>query len=197
MTLMLQMQQQQLAMQEQMTQMMAKLLPTTQSVESTPRQRIKPERPTIEADSTDNKWIIFKDAWTRYKQMAKLENVKTTYVMNYALHVAHRLTRCFSILLDRMHWTQPLKISSLNTSNLLQFGQFILKFTDSNFSQWNKVMERRSPASFLGSNHKLCYATLNVNATVLEPIVPHHILRIWSNLKPLLALTTHHTEPEY
>ena len=75
MTLMLQMQQQQLAMQEQMTQMMAKLLPTTQSVESTPRQRIKPERPTIEADSTDNKWIIFKDAWTRYKQMAKLENV--------------------------------------------------------------------------------------------------------------------------
>lgn len=32
----------------------------------------KPVRPTIEADSSDNNWIIFEDSWSRYKQMANL-----------------------------------------------------------------------------------------------------------------------------
>lgn len=75
MALMLQMQQQQLAMQEQMTQLMAKLIPGQQTQDPSNRQRVKLERPSIEADSSDNKWIIFTDAWTRYKQMAKLDTL--------------------------------------------------------------------------------------------------------------------------
>jgi hypothetical protein len=75
MTLILNMQQQQLAMQEQMTQLMTKLLPTNHPTESPQRQLHKPERPTIEADSSDNKWIIFTDAWVRYKDMGKLQDL--------------------------------------------------------------------------------------------------------------------------
>ena len=74
--LMMQMQRQQLAMQEQMTQLFSKFAPTLQQPnDSQNRQRVKLERPYIEADSSDNKWVIFTDAWTRYKQMAKLEDV--------------------------------------------------------------------------------------------------------------------------
>lgn len=73
---MLQMQQQQLTMQEQMTNLMARLLPTGQHA-PTPlsrHSRVKPERPVIEPDSSDNKWIIFKDAWLRYKEMTQLND---------------------------------------------------------------------------------------------------------------------------
>lgn len=73
MSFMLQMQQQQLAMQDQMARLMARLLPAEQNAGTSLRQqRVKPERPVIEADSSDNKWIIFQDAWSRYKQMTLL-----------------------------------------------------------------------------------------------------------------------------
>ena len=36
----------------------------------------KPERPTIEPDSTDSDWAIFIDSWNRYKEMSG--NAKTT-----------------------------------------------------------------------------------------------------------------------
>ena len=75
MSMMLQMQKQQMAMQEQMTQLMSQLLPTTLNLPATEGNRCsKPNRPTISADCTDNKWIIFTDAWKRYKQMAKLQS---------------------------------------------------------------------------------------------------------------------------
>lgn len=77
-SIMLQMQQQQLAMQQQITQLISNMNPvahhTPLNNDQNP-QRCKPTRPTIEADCTDNKWVIFKDAWTRFKQMARLNNV--------------------------------------------------------------------------------------------------------------------------
>ena len=87
-TLMLQMQQQQqqqiqqqmqqqMAMQQQMVQLMSKLIPPNDEnseppAHSTRPNRAKIERPTIDADCTDNRWVIFCDAWNRYKQMSSL-----------------------------------------------------------------------------------------------------------------------------
>ena len=84
MMMMLQMQQQQMEMQKQMTHMMSRLISKDDSTgfgsvapphTDTRTQRLKLERPTIEADSTDHKWVIFTDAWARYKEMAKLNNL--------------------------------------------------------------------------------------------------------------------------
>jgi len=76
-TMMLNMQQQQMAMQQQITQLLTQLTPTAPTHNNTPQpsQRNKPSRPIIEADCTDNRWVIFKDAWVRYKQMAKLTDL--------------------------------------------------------------------------------------------------------------------------
>jgi len=74
---MLQMQQQQLEMQKQMTTLFAQLpslLPASSSSGS--KSRAKLTRPIIDADATDNRWIIFKDEWQRYKEMAGLSNLQ-------------------------------------------------------------------------------------------------------------------------
>ena len=71
MQLILTMQQQQIAMQEQMANLMSQLLPTS----TRPSVSLdSPIRPVITADCTDNQWIIFLDAWKRYKQMSKLSD---------------------------------------------------------------------------------------------------------------------------
>lgn len=59
-----------------MTNLMSQLIPQQPSnhLPTPHQQRMKPIRPTIEADSSDNKWVIFKDAWQRYKEMAALRN---------------------------------------------------------------------------------------------------------------------------
>ena len=73
MTLILQMQQQQLVMQQQMAQLMTQIVPNnTLPVTINNNRRSKPDRPIITADCTDNKWIIFTDAWKRYKDMTQL-----------------------------------------------------------------------------------------------------------------------------
>ena len=78
----LEMQKHQKAMQEQWTQFMSQVLPTValnnQAAPSiNERNRCsKPNRPTISADCSDNKWIIFTDAWRRYKQMTHLQNIQ-------------------------------------------------------------------------------------------------------------------------
>lgn len=61
-------------MQEQMTQLMSQFLPNTapHHQPSTQNRCSRPTRPTITADCTDNKWVIFADAWRRYKEMTKL-----------------------------------------------------------------------------------------------------------------------------
>lgn len=65
------MQQQHMAMQQQMAALISQLTPSaTNSPNRTGRAKL--ERPTIEADCTDNRWIIFRDAWSRYKEMASL-----------------------------------------------------------------------------------------------------------------------------
>ena len=72
MSVIFQMQQQQLAMQELMTRLMTQFIPTKQQTNVQLRpQCVKPEHSMIKADSSD-KWIIFKDAWSRYKQMTSL-----------------------------------------------------------------------------------------------------------------------------
>ena len=82
-TLILQMQQQQqqqmqqqMAMQQQITNLMSKLLsPPTNDIQqgqSARPARAKIERPVIDGDCSDNQWVIFQDAWRRYKQMASL-----------------------------------------------------------------------------------------------------------------------------
>jgi len=71
---MLQMQQQQLEMQKQMTALMAqlpKLLPTNTQAAKPPTKLTKP---VIDTDTSDNRWIIFKDEWRPYKDMARLSN---------------------------------------------------------------------------------------------------------------------------
>ena len=70
--------QQQAAMQQQMAQLMSKLLSTDDDdTRQSPPTRAQPprakiERPKIDADCTDNQWVIFRDAWDRYKQMSSL-----------------------------------------------------------------------------------------------------------------------------
>lgn len=39
---------------------------------STPSKQVKPERPSIEIDTTEGEWAIFEDQWLRFKRMAKL-----------------------------------------------------------------------------------------------------------------------------
>jgi hypothetical protein len=74
MNMIIHMQQQQIEMQKQMTQLMAKILsPTATSVNTDIKaSRTKIERPTVDTDCSDNKWVIFEDAWTRYKEMATI-----------------------------------------------------------------------------------------------------------------------------
>ena len=70
--------QQQAAMQQQMAQLMSKLLSTNDDgTRQSPLTRAQPprakiERPKIDADCTDNQWVIFCDAWERYKQTSSL-----------------------------------------------------------------------------------------------------------------------------
>lgn len=72
-----QMQQQHLEMQKTMTTLFAQLpslLPAANPSSVGGRSRAKLTRPVIDADSTDNRWIIFKDEWSRYKEMAGLSS---------------------------------------------------------------------------------------------------------------------------
>ena len=63
----LQMQQQQQAMQQKMTYLTARLFPH----EKPPIVYChKPQCPCIEGDSSDNKWVIFTESWHRYKEIA-------------------------------------------------------------------------------------------------------------------------------
>ena len=46
------------------------------STDSTSKsQAVKPNRPTVEVDTTEGEWAIFEDQWSRYKRMAKLTAV--------------------------------------------------------------------------------------------------------------------------
>ena len=79
--------QQQMAMQQQMVHLMSKLVPPCNAHENQEppthinrSNRAKIERPRIDADCTDNQWVIFCDAWNRYKQMSSLS--KDTEIRN-------------------------------------------------------------------------------------------------------------------
>ena len=82
--LMLEMQKQQMEMQKKMTALMTHIITPTHTAPATLSQnrplRAKLERPTIDADCTDNHWIIFRDAWDRYKEMVSL--TLTTEIRN-------------------------------------------------------------------------------------------------------------------
>ena len=78
--MMLDMQKRQLKMQKQMASLMEKIISTTPSTNQLTlppitggrTQPVRLERPAIASDTSDYKWIIFQDAWDRYKEMAKL-----------------------------------------------------------------------------------------------------------------------------
>ena len=79
--------QQQMAMKQQMVHLMSKLVPPSNAHENQelPTYINRPncakiERPCIDADCTDNQWVIFCDAWNRYKQMSSL--FKDTKIRN-------------------------------------------------------------------------------------------------------------------
>lgn len=80
MQLMLKMQQQQMEIQQQIAGLKMQLIPVSGDHSHTlpPNQqtrcptRAKLEWPTIDADCSDNRWIIFRDAWARCKEMASL-----------------------------------------------------------------------------------------------------------------------------
>ena len=72
MTLFVQLQQQQLLMQQQMTQMMAHLMQPPAGNSGSAGRRSRIDRPVLTADCSDNKWIVFTDAWCRYKEMSGL-----------------------------------------------------------------------------------------------------------------------------
>ena len=77
--IMVTMQNQQLQLQQQITNLMTQFMspPDTNNArgQRTTHRSTKPLRPTIEADSSDNSWIIFRDSWDRYKQMADLTDL--------------------------------------------------------------------------------------------------------------------------
>lgn len=65
---------QQTQIQQQLATLMARLT-TTPAISNSQQQQQsvnKPSRPVIEADSSDNTWIIFEDSWRRYKDMTNL-----------------------------------------------------------------------------------------------------------------------------
>ena len=73
--LILAIQKQQVTLPEKMTALIGQITPNPhQHVHNPDRTfwRTKSERPTISANCSDNKWIIFIDAWQSYKQMSKL-----------------------------------------------------------------------------------------------------------------------------
>ena len=77
MALMMQMQKQQIEMQQQMTILMSQVLnKENANAGETRRSAPKLERPSIDADASDNKWVISTDAWKRFKEMAKLSDAK-------------------------------------------------------------------------------------------------------------------------
>ena len=57
-----------------MTALMSQFLPETARTTPTAGKptHAKIVRPSIDADCSDNRWVIFRDAWTRYKEMAKI-----------------------------------------------------------------------------------------------------------------------------
>jgi len=80
--MMMEMQRQQMEMNKQFADLMKQFIPTTSTSETAtiPSQtlvnhrpnRAKVERPSIDADCTDNQWMVFCDSWYRYKEMASL-----------------------------------------------------------------------------------------------------------------------------
>ena len=58
-----------------MQQTMQQMLPTQQQNPIPQSGRVqRPDRPTIEIDSTDSDWSMFLDSWGRYKTMTKLSD---------------------------------------------------------------------------------------------------------------------------
>ena len=74
------MQEQQLTMQQQIQQQMTHMMQITsgllnKSTDQSPTIRTKrPDRPSIDVESTETDWIMFEEDWDRYKQMSMLSS---------------------------------------------------------------------------------------------------------------------------
>ena len=68
-------------MNKQFADLMRQFIPTTPALETAMipsnhrPNRAKIGHPTIDADCTDNQWMVFCDSWSRYKEMASLTSV--------------------------------------------------------------------------------------------------------------------------
>lgn len=163
MTFVLQMQQQQLALQEHMICLLARLLPDEQNAPTPSRnQRVKPECLVIESDTSDNKWIIFRDAWSCYKEMTQLTD---------STEAQNELRSAFS--------------SSVNI--MLEYVKSVHPEVFSNFSQWSRAMEKPSRCLYPDWSHKRCSVPLKDNVVVITSTAQPHSLRTWLNPKSLSA----------
>lgn len=166
MTFVLQMQQQQLALQEHMICLLARLLPDEQNAPTPSRnQRVKPECLVIESDTSDNKWIIFRDAWSCYKEMTQLTD---------STEAQNELRSAFS--------------SSVNI--MLEYVKSVHPEVFSNFSQWSRAMEKPSRCLYPDWSHKRCSVPLKDNVVVITSTAQPHSLRTWLNPKSLSAYGT-------
>ena len=56
---------------EQFQELLGRL--NTAPVEPVPvAVKVKPERPSIDIDSTESEWLVFVDNWSRFKRMSKI-----------------------------------------------------------------------------------------------------------------------------
>lgn len=107
---------QQLQLQQQLATLMQRL--TTPAILNNPQQQqqsVKPTRPVIEADSSDNNWIIFEDSWRRYKEMANLRD---------ATHIRNELRSACTSTVNEMlfNFVGP---ETLNTATEIELLAFI------------------------------------------------------------------------
>jgi len=77
------------------------------------KRSTKPMRPTIDADSSDNKWIIFKDSWNRYKEMAGITD---------AVHIRNELRSTCTPKVNEMlfNFVGPEALNQATEANLLE-----------------------------------------------------------------------------
>ena len=76
----------------------------------------RPERPTIEADQTDNEWSLFLDSWSRYKTMSHLKDDMEGPLRNELREAcSHEVNRMLFELYG------PVELNSMSEAKLMDY----------------------------------------------------------------------------
>ena len=77
-------------------------------------QTAKPNRPTVDVDTTEGEWAIIEDQWLRYKRMAKLSNLD---------EIRDNLRQCCAPTLNKRLFDLkgPATLNSASETDLLQW----------------------------------------------------------------------------